>query len=74
MTQEKKADPQLTEMILFNIFQKFQINKVNFQQYLILHIHPDTFFHKCDATTQTDLVLSEQNPFPEIYLREHVLY
>ena len=36
------------------MFQIFQINKINFQQYLILHIHPDTFIHKCDATTQTD--------------------
>ena len=54
MTQENKADPQLTKMILFNIFQIFQINKINFQQYLILHNHPDTFIHKCDATTQTD--------------------
>ena len=54
MTQEKKADPQLTKMILFNIFQIFQINKINFQQYLFLHNHPDTFIHKCDATTQTD--------------------
>ena len=54
MTQEKKAVPQLTKLILFNIFQIFQINKINFQQYLILHNHPDTFIHKCDATTQTD--------------------
>ena len=54
MTQENKAKPQLTKMILFNIFQIFQINKINFQQYLILHNHPDTFIHKCDATTQTD--------------------
>ena len=49
-----KADPQLTTMILSNIFQIFQINKINFQPYLILHNHPDTFIHKCDATTQTD--------------------
>ena len=58
MTQENKADPQLTKMILFNIFQTFQtfqINKINFQQYLILHNHPDTFIHKCHATTQTNL-------------------
>ena len=41
-------------MILFNIFQIFRINKINSQQYLILHNHPDTFIHKCDATTQTD--------------------
>ena len=54
MTQEKKADSQLTKMILFNIFQIFQINKIIFQQYLILHNHPDTFIHKCDAATQTD--------------------
>ena len=54
MTQGNKADPQLTKMILFNIFQIFQINKINFQQHLRLHNHPDTFIHKCDATTQTD--------------------
>ena len=54
MTQDNKADPQLTKMILFNIFQIFQMNKINFQQYLILHNHPDTFIHKCDATTQTE--------------------
>ena len=54
MTQEKRADPQLTKMILFNIFQLFQINKINFQQYPILQNHPNTFIHKCDATTQTD--------------------
>ena len=54
MTQENKADPQLTKMILFNIFQVFQINNINFQQNLILHNHPDNFLDKCDATTQTD--------------------
>ena len=54
MTQKNKADPQLTNMILFNIFQIFQIKKMNFQQYLILHNHPDTIIHKCDATTQTE--------------------
>ena len=54
MTHENKADPQLTKMILFNIFHIFQINKIKFQQYLILHNHPDTFNHKCDATTQTE--------------------
>ena len=31
MTQEKKADPQLTKMILSNILQIFQINEINFQ-------------------------------------------
>ena len=32
-TQENK-DPILTRMILFNMFQIFQINKMNFEQYL----------------------------------------
>ena len=73
MTQEK-ADPQLTKMILFNIFQIFQINKTNFQQYLLLHNHPDTSIHKCDATTQTDYTTIRPNSFTEIYLIEHLLY
>ena len=54
LTQEKKADPILTRMILSNMFQIFQINKLNFEQYLKLHIRPDKFIQKCDATTQTD--------------------
>ena len=74
MTQEKKANPQLTKRILFNIFQIFQTNKINFQQYLILHNHPDTFIHKCDVLLKRIILLSDQNPFPEIYLIEHVLY
>ena len=41
-------------MILLNMFQIFQINKINFEQYLKLHKHPDTFIQNCDATTQTD--------------------
>ena len=64
MTQEKKADPQLTKMILFNMFQIFQINEINFQQNLILHIHPDTFIHKCDGTTQTDYTTIQPKSFP----------
>ena len=36
------------------MFQLFQINKINFEQYLKLHKHPDTFIQKCNATTQTD--------------------
>ena len=63
MSQENKADPHLTKMILFNIFQNFQTNKINFQQYLILHNHPDTFIHKCDATTQTDYTTIRLEPF-----------
>ena len=54
MTQKNKAHLQLSKMILFNIFQVFHLNKTNFQQYLILHNHPDTFIHKYDASTQTD--------------------
>ena len=54
ITQEKKSDPNLTRMILLNMFQTFQINKINFEQYLRLHKHPDKFIQNCDATTQTD--------------------
>ena len=46
------------------MFQRFQINKINFQQYLILHNHPDTFIHKCDATTQTDYSTIRPKSFP----------
>ena len=45
------------------MFQIFHINKINFQQYLILHTHPDTFIHKCDATTQTDYTTIRPKPF-----------
>ena len=61
--QEKKADPNLTRMILLNMFQIFQINKINFEQYLKLHKHPDTFTHICDATTQTDYTTIRPKPF-----------
>ena len=63
LTQEKKADPILTQMILFNMFQKFQINKINFKQYLKLHSHPNKLIHKCDATTQTDYTTIRPKPF-----------
>ena len=63
ITQEEKADPQLTKLILFKMFQIFQINKINFQQYPILHNHPDTFIHKCDAITQTDYTTIRPKPF-----------
>ena len=59
----KKADPILTRMICFNEFQTFQINKINFEQYLKLHNHPDTFTQKSDATTQTDYTTIRPNPF-----------
>ena len=63
LTQEKKEDPHLTRMILLSMFQIFQINKINFAQYLKLHNHPDTFIQKCDAITQTDNTTIRQKPF-----------
>ena len=63
LTQEKKADPILTRLILFNVFQLFQINKINFEQNLKLHNHPDTFTQKSDATTQTDCTTIKPKPF-----------
>ena len=50
---EKKADPHLTRMILLNMFQIFQITRINFDQYLHIHKHPDTYSTRKDATTQT---------------------
>ena len=63
LTQEKMADPHLTRMILLNMFQIFQINKITFAQYLKLHNHPDTFIQKCDAMTHTDNTTIRQKPF-----------
>ena len=51
---EKKADPHLTSMILLNMFQIFQITRINFDQYLHIHKHPDTYSTQKDATTQTE--------------------
>ena len=51
-------------MILFKIFQVFQINKINIEQYLKLHYHPDKFTLKSDATTQTDYTTIRPKPFP----------
>ena len=64
LTQERKADPILTRMIRFNVIQIFQTNKINFEQYLKLHYHPDTFTQKSDATTQTDYTTIRPKPFP----------
>ena len=50
----KKADPHLTRMILLNMFQIFQITRINFDQYLHIHKHPDTYSTQRDATTQTE--------------------
>ena len=49
----QKADPYLTRMILLNMFQIFQITRINFDQYLQIHKHPDTYSTQRDATTQT---------------------
>ena len=51
---DKKADPHLTRMILLNMFQIFQIPRINFDQYLHIHKHPDTYSTQRDATTQTE--------------------
>ena len=51
---DKKADPHLTRMILLNMFQIFQITRINFDQYLHIHKHPDTYSTQRDATTQTE--------------------
>ena len=63
LTQETKADPILTRMILFNMFQISQINKINFEQYLKLHNHSDNFIQKRDAATQTDYTTIRPEPF-----------
>ena len=72
LTKEKKADPQLTRMILFNMLQIFQINKINFEQNFKLHLHPETFIQKCDATTQTDYTTVRPKPFSKIYPKKCV--
>ena len=66
MINEKKADPNLTRMILLNVFQMFQINKINFLQYLRLHNHADSSDRstsKCDKMTQTDHTTIRPKPF-----------
>ena len=51
---DKKAGPHLTRIILLNMFQIFQITRINFDQYLHIHKHPDTYSTQRDATTQTE--------------------
>ena len=63
LTKEKKSDPHLTRLILLNKFQVFQITKINFEQYLKLHKHSDTFTNQCDATTQTDHTTIRPRPY-----------
>ena len=50
-------------MILLNMFQIFQINKINFEQYLKLHKHPDTFMAQCYYTTPTEHTTIKLKPF-----------
>ena len=51
---DKKADLHLTRLILLNMFQIFQVTRINFDQYLQIHKHPDTYSTQRDATTQTE--------------------
>ena len=41
-------------MILLNVFQIFQITRINFDQYLQIHKHSDLYSTQRDATTQTE--------------------
>ena len=36
------------------MFQIFQTTRINFDQYLQIHKHPDTYSNQRDATTQTE--------------------
>ena len=73
-TQEKGVDPNLTRMIILNMFQIFQINTINFEQYLKLHNHPDTFIQNFDATTQTNYTTIRPKPFlKNLSNRSHTL-
>ena len=65
-TKENKADPHLTRLILLNMFQIFQVTKINFEQYLKLHKHSDTYNIQCDATTQTEYTTIRPKPFSRI--------
>ena len=49
------------------MFQIFQVTKINFDQYLKLHKHPDTYIIECDATTQTEYTTIRQSVFRELY-------
>ena len=66
LTKEKRADPHLTRLFLLNMFQIFQVTKINFDQYLKLHKHPDSYIIQCDATTQTEYTTICPKPFSGI--------
>ena len=71
---DKKADPHLTRMILLNMFQIFQITRINFDQFLQIHKHPDTYSTQRDATTQTEhTAIKPKYLSNEIVLTECVL-
>ena len=61
-TKEKRADPHLTRLILLLVFQIFEVTKVNFDQYLKLHKHSDTYNIQCDATTKTEYTTIRPKP------------
>ena len=60
-------------MILLNMFQIFQITRINVDQYLQIHKHPDTYSTQRDAITQTEHTTSNPNNYNEVYLTECVL-
>ena len=62
-TKDKRADPHLTRLILLNVFQIFQVTKINFDQYLKLHQHSDTYNIQCDATAQPEYTTIRPKPF-----------
>ena len=62
-TKENKADPHFTRLILLNMFQIFQVTKINFEQYLKLHKHSDIYNIQCDAATQTEYTTIRPKPF-----------
>ena len=43
--------------------QIFQITKLNFEQYLKIHKHQDTFTTQCDVSTQTEHTTIRPKPF-----------
>ena len=69
----QKADPHLTRLIMLNMFQIFQITRINFDQYLQIHKHPDTYLTQRDALPKQSILPSSPNIYYEIYLTECVL-
>ena len=67
LTKETRADPHLTRLFLLNMFQIFQVTKINFDQHLKLHKHPDTYIIQCDATTPLNILPYAQSLFRELY-------